>query len=55
MKLKWSPLALQELIDAVEYYNRQRRNLGMELLNDALTAESRALERPLSFPITVGN
>lgn len=51
MRVEYHPLAVSDLNDAVEYYNRQRYDLGDQLRSEVYAAIGRASLSPNLFPV----
>lgn len=49
------PEAEQDLAEAARWYEEQRRGLGREFLDEALSAFSAIAERPLAYAVVYGS
>ena len=54
MKFSFHPEAEEEFLDAIEFYERREKSLGLDFALEVYAAIGRATERPRAWPILEG-
>ncbi len=49
MKYRYHPLAREELIESIKYYNKCQEGLGIDFYNEVLDTINRIIAHPLSW------